>query len=355
MPKSKKSDYTKSQLAAIVESSDDAIIAKTTEGIITSWNKGAEKLYGYKENEILNKSISLLFPNNKMDEYYLILEAIKKGNPLHYFETERVHKDGHIIFVSITISAIKNQRNKVIGACSIARDVSEWKKIDTMKNEFISVVSHELRTPLTAISGSLSLLASQFSEKLPEKEKMLIKIAGNNCERLMHLINTILDIEKITAETMKFNFQLINLTELIQETINKNKVLAENNAVKIDFSKMQAVTVHADYDKIAKVVANLLTNAIRYSPKNATVLIEIKKMRTKTRVSVIDHGEGIPKHFHTKIFNAFSQADASDTRHKSGTGLGLKLCKAIIDKHGGKIAFKSLERGTHFYFELPCT
>lgn len=349
-----RSELAKSNLAAIVESTEDAIITKSMDGIIISWNRGAERLYGYKAKEVIGHSITLLFPADKMDEYQMEIEKVKKGIPVINISTERKHKDGRIIPISVTISPLKNLEGKVIGASSIARDITAWKEVEKLKNEFVSVVSHELRTPLTSIRGALGILASGIYDVLSNKSQNLIKLAINNCDRLSRLINDILDIEKINAGKMKFSFQKLNLTNLIKETVEANKALAESKKIKINFMADEEIFLTGDNDRLIQVMTNLLSNAIRYSPPNEAITVKQTKNCKHVRVSVMDQGPGVPDAFKSKIFQEFSQADSSDIRQKSGTGLGLSICKAIIENHDGKIAFEnSPTAGANFYFELP--
>ncbi len=349
----KQAEEQEARFASIVDASDDAIISVDLNGQVMTWNRGAEKIFGYEKEEIEGKSINTIYTEEDKTELFSLLDKIKLGEHIHNHDAKRLNKDGRIIPVSVLISPMKDKQGKVIGGSSITRDISERKNIEKMKNEFISIVSHELRTPLTSIRGSISILASGTFCALSEKAKQLLEIANTNCERLIRLINDILDIEKIEAGKMDFNLKLIHLNQLLKEAIESNQSLAAKYNIKLELINDEDIEVRAEYDRIMQVVTNLLSNAIRYSPVNGVVKIQITNLLNKVRVSVIDNGPGIGDAFKDKIFGKFTQADSSDTRQKSGTGLGLNISKAIIEKHGGQIGFLSTEgAGSTFYFEL---
>lgn len=340
------------QLAAIVEFSNDGIIGLDVNGIIQSWNQGAEKLYGYHENDMLGKSIMVITTIEQHDLLQSMMTQVLNDLNFESIELERQNKYGEFISVSVTLSPIKNEKGVVIGISSMDRDISEKKKIDTIKNEFISVVSHELRTPLTAIKGSLSLL---LSDKKTDSETTtrLLGIAYSNSERLIQLINDILDIEKIETGKLEFKFSLINIKEIIKLAINETKFYADKFHVEIRFRQAEDAYIEGDIDRLVQVMTNLLSNAIKFTHKLTTVDVTMAKRDDKIRVAITDHGDGIPKAFQANIFQKFTQADSSSSRLKGGTGLGLSICKGILAAHHSDIQFTTEEgKGTTFYFEL---
>lgn len=350
----KKLESDQARLTSIIDSSDDAILSSDLNAIIMTWNRGAEKLYGYKAEEIIGKSVSIIYPNENKADLVDNLMKVKSGEHIQNHNTTRVDKNGRIIPVSVAITPILGRTGRITGISSITRDMTERNKIEKMKNEFISIVSHELRTPLTSIKGSLGLLYSEKVCDMSDNGKRLIEIANNNCDRLMRLINDILDIEKIEAGKMEFKFENLNLNKLIREAIESNYQFAEKYNVNIDFISEEEFIIKGDYDRLSQVMTNLLSNAILHSPQNETVKIKLARSEGKVRVSVIDNGQGIPLDFQDKIFGKFSQADSSSERKIGGTGLGLNISKAIIEKHGGLISFiSSYGRGATFYFEIP--
>lgn len=232
----------------------------------------------------------------------------------------------------------------------------EREKLVQIKNEFVSVVSHELRTPLTAIHGAMTLLSKDIAGKLTKQDDDLLNIALNNINRLIRLINDILDIEKIELNKMNFVLKQYNIINVIQEAIASNQPYADKFAVKLKLiKKIPAITVNVDHDRIIQVVTNLLANAIKFSAKNREVIITISlKNATKVRVEIIDEGLGIPIEFQKNVFEKFSQADCSEKRGAQGSGLGLYISKAIIEQMGGAIGFVSeAGKGATFYFDLP--
>ncbi|MFM6992916.1 MAG: PAS-domain containing protein [Rhodoferax sp.] len=234
-------------------------------------------------------------------------------------------------------------------------DISERKKNELLKNQFISTVSHELRTPLTSIYGSLSLLASGNGGELPADTFKLISVAHQSSERLVRLINDILDFEKIASGLMNYNLSRQAFRPIIQQAVDATEAYAHQFGVALKFNTPdQETMVNADADRISQVIVNLLSNAIKFSKQGAQVSIKMTTSPTHVRLSVIDQGEGIADAFRTHIFQRFSQSDGSDKRQKGGTGLGLSICKSIVEQHHGRIDYDSvLGRGTEFFFDLP--
>jgi signal transduction histidine kinase len=224
-----------------------------------------------------------------------------------------------------------------------------------MKNEFISVVSHELRTPLTSIRGSLGLIAGGATGVLPEKAKSMIDVAVRSTDRLVRLINDILDIEKIESGKMKFVLKPLEIESVVEQAIESTRAYGERLGIPFVLgSRLPGARIYADLDRLIQVLANLLSNAAKYSPSQGSVTVSLSRRSGMIRVAVTDTGPGIPEEFQGRIFQKFSQADSSDTRQKGGTGLGLNISKAIIEKHGGTIGFTTQKgAGTTFYFELP--
>lgn len=341
------------QLAEIVNHSKDAIIRLDLSGNIQTWNKGAEALYGYHPRDIIGRNISIITPKSQQDIFNSILDTVKNSSSYHNIELERLDCNQNIVLVGLAISPIKDKDGRIVGIATIERDISERKEIDRIKDEFISLVNHELRTPLTSIKGGLGLLLNA-NNLTHEKQQRLIEISYNNCNRLINLVNDILDVEKIASGKLNFNFKRIDLFETVQAAIEQLQNFADKFNISIELTRSDHAYVNADEDRIIQVFINLLSNAIKFSKPYNKVEINIEKKNDKVLVEIIDHGIGIPKSFWDKLFVRFSQVNSSATRDKGGTGLGLSISKAILEKHGSELKFTSkVNYGSTFYFELP--
>ncbi|HSN70836.1 MAG TPA: HAMP domain-containing sensor histidine kinase, partial [Steroidobacteraceae bacterium] len=264
-------------------------------------------------------------------------------------------KNGEAYTQWLNINAVRDGSGKVTHYVGVTFDISELKASERVKDEFIASVSHELRTPLTSIHGSLGLLDSGVVAVSEEKSAELIRIARGNSQRLLRLIDDILDIAKIESEKMKFHLRSVNVAELVAGAVEANEEYAKQFGVQIDVETgPDDARVLGDKDRLMQVLANLLSNAVKNSPEGGTADVATVSRDGYWRVSVTDYGPGIPESFRGEIFGKFAQADATDRRRRGGTGLGLSISKAIIDRLGGRIGFDS-EPGTRtcFYFELP--
>lgn len=331
--------------SAILESASDSIITMNDVGNIVSFNARTEIMFGYSADALYKKNTNDLVPG-------ILRKMIRmKGNIPVEFVAKR--SDGSSFPAELTIAGMfVNDEHRFV---SIIRDITERKKIDALKNEFVSVVSHELRTPLTSILGSLSLILGGAVGKFSEKAEHLLKIANKNCERLLLLINDILDIEKIEAGKMVFNFQALGINQLIINAIDVNQMYADKFSVKLTLSETAPeVKVYVDADRFMQVMTNLISNAAKFSPAGGEVNITVRTDGQSVRVSVIDNGIGVADEFKSHIFQKFTQADTSSTRIKDGTGLGLNISKMIVEKFRGKLNFSSIPNvETVFYFDLP--
>jgi PAS domain S-box-containing protein len=266
-----------------------------------------------------------------------------------------LRRDGRIVWADVTSTTVRDTAGGVDCVVTVVQDITEFKRIDRMKSEFVSTVSHELRTPLTSIRGSLGLVAGGVAGVLPEAARNLVDIAKTNCERLIRLINDILDSEKIESGKMTFVSSELEMRELLSAAIVANQGFADQHRVALRLhAPAQPVRVMADADRLTQVVTNLLSNAIKFSPENSAVEVTLSEAAGRARVEVQDRGPGIPREFRDRIFRKFSQADSSDSRARGGTGLGLNISRAIIERSGGTLAFTSeVGQGSTFHFDLP--
>jgi PAS domain S-box-containing protein len=340
------------RLAAIVESSDDAIFSKTTEGIITTWNKGAERIYGYSADEIIGKSVAVLIPPNRKNDFPLIMSKLKKGERIDHFETQRFTKDGRIIDVSITVSPLKNAQGKIIGASKIARDITEKKALERRKDDFISLASHELKTPVTSIKGYAQILKKLNSEDAnPSVVKYLDKM-DKQISKLTNLITDLLDVSKAAQGKLDYKDTMFSLDKTIEGIIEDIQHVTDTH--QIIFEHKIPVSICGDQERIGQVIINLLTNAIKYSPDADRVVVRMESDAQTIKIRVQDFGMGIPPHAISKIFERFYRAYNEEQPIYSGLGIGLYISHEIVTRHNGSIEVDSkLGEGSTFILSLP--
>lgn len=347
------------KISSILNAIIDGIITTNSSGIISSCNKMSEKIFGYKQDKILgrniNEFISAINFNNYREDMFNKQKLINKVKPMdNKYEIEGLKNGGIKIPIEVSYNEIEVEGQRVM--TFVINDITQRKEVEKMKDEFISIVSHELRTPLTSIIGSIGLIASKVLGDIPEKAEDLLKIANNNCNRLTLLINDILDLEKIKAGKMDFEFKEYDIVSIVEESIEASVDYARQYDIEYKIiNPVDNAIVKIDKNRLIQVLINLLSNAAKFSHEGSTVDVEIKKINDNMiRVNVKDTGIGIPEEFKPQIYENFSQADSSDTRKKGGTGLGLSITKELITVMGGTINFESkLNEGTNFYIDLP--
>lgn len=350
---SRSSQEINEQLVKIVESSTDAILGMSLDLTITSWNKGAEKLYGYTAKQVLGKNVLMIVPPDEVEEFLESIERAKGGSLIEGRDSIRNGADG-LIDVSLSLAPIcKN--GEIIGISEIDRDIRERKSAEKRVSEFYSIVSHELRTPLTSIRGALGLIEAGIVNQSSPKCMDLIKIGRESSDRLIRLINDILDLKKIEAGMFELHLEPIAADKLLEEAVNSMKGMAVERGVKLSLDEGPPhVTVNADKDRCTQVLANLISNALKFSQNGSEVVVNGIVEAEQIRFNVSDNGPGIPESQLQKLFQKFQQLDSSDNRKCEGTGLGLAISKALVEQHGGHIGVKSeLGRGSTFWFELP--
>jgi len=324
-------------------------IIVSVDGILRDANAQACRLFGYDQEEFAGMPLL----NIVAPQMHEMVKSSVAHDDEHHYNSVAVRKDGSQFEVEVVGRNMPmwGERARV----SSIRDITAQKNLERMKDEFVSIVSHELRTPLTSIHGSLGLLAGGAAGELPPRAKGMLDIAQRNSKRLLALINDILDMQKIESGNMDFQFVPVDITSLVTTAIEANTAFAEGTNVRLVLEeKAPGVLVKADPDRLMQVLANLISNACKFSPEGEMVALRVFRLNRRVRIEVLDRGEGIPEEFREQVFRKFSQADSSATRQKGGTGLGLNISKAIIERCRGVMGFHS-ERGvgTVFYFELP--
>jgi PAS domain S-box-containing protein len=318
-------------------------------------NKALSALTGYSEAEMLATDPRKLFPE-AFDEDRRQIARLLAGEIDHYVMEQMFRtKRGKQVWALTNASLARNSDGSPQHVVKQLLDISERKEMDRMKSEFVSVVSHELRTPLTAIRGSLGLMASAMRDSLPPKALHLVEIGHRNAERLIALVNDILDMEKLAANRMAFQLQLEDLAVLAAHAVESTAAYAEKYKVAYLLENRGAdLPVMVDKDRLAQVFVNLLSNAAKFSPEGGRVRVVIRARAGRARFEVIDRGAGISDEFKDRIFGRFAQADSSITRAKGGTGLGLHITRELVEKMGGTIGFESaVGEGTIFWVEFP--
>ncbi|MBG6075251.1 ATP-binding protein [Polaromonas sp. CG_9.11] len=319
-------------------------------------NKAYEEVLNMGFEQIHGRTVAELVSPQAYGPVHDKAEEVLRGCHVRYERTYITRKGEHRIYDMQYFPRYGEgaDASHVIGFFSLGADITELKRIDCMKTEFISTVSHELRSPLTSIRGSLGLVAGGVAGAMPEAAKSLVDIAKNNCERLIRLINDILDSEKIESGKMRLELAVVNMAQLVQQAMAAHEGSATQHGVKLVLQAPDgSLQASVDSDRLVQVVTNLLSNAVKFSPPDGTVTVNVLRVPQGVRVEVVDCGPGIPDDFRSRIFQKFSQADASDSREKGGTGLGLNISQALVHKMGGQIGFASQAgAGSTFFFEF---
>jgi len=341
---------TEEMFRLAVESCPSGMVMVDGANRIVLTNAALERMFGYRRDEMIGESIDLL----KIDDFNTDrLRTDKPPSAHNGNDRYGTRKDGTEFPVEISLNAIPMREGQLV--LGVVVDITERRRNDRLKDEFVSTVSHELRTPLTSIAGSLGLLAGGAAGSMPEPTMRLLRIAHKNSERLVRLINDILDIEKIESGKVVFDLQRVDVLALIEQAIEANRGFAESYgvAVRLDPGSAPAF-VRADPDRLVQVITNLLSNAVKFSPRHQEVVVAIEPRTEIVRIKVRDHGSGIPEDFKPRIFEKFAQADASDARQKGGTGLGLSIVKQIVTLLGGSVGFENNpDGGATFHVDLP--
>jgi len=346
---------TTARQKVIFDSAIDTIITLNPSGSIETVNAAGERMFGYSAAELTRRDVSLLIDiAHDGDGEFLKRLGTSQGALTRGLirQMEGSRRSGETFPVDVALGAMQLPTGTHVVA--VVRDISERRRIEQLKDEFVSTVSHELRTPLTSIAGSLGLLSGGAAGPLPEKAARLIQIAQANSQRLVRLINDILDIEKIESGKLRLELAPLDLREIAERSIEGVQGYARELGVVVTLGDAEAAPVRGDADRLIQVVTNLLSNASKFSRAGGVVTVTVDRETRLARLSVLDQGPGIPESFRSRIFAKFAQADGSDTRAKGGTGLGLAIAREIAERHGGRLWFESAEgEGATFHLDLP--
>ena len=351
-------------LSSIVESSDDAIISKDLNGIITSWNAAAERIFGYSAAEVTGKPISILAPPDRLDEMPTILDQIKQGRRVNHYETERRRKDGKLVSVSLTVSPIREVGGRIIGASKILRDISEKKlavqalaqqaeqlaRSNADLQQFAYVTSHDLQEPLRTVSGLSELVKRRYAgRELDEEACGLLDLVVAAAERMKALVRDLLSYST-TLHSTEIPLTRIDLKSVVQWALNNLQQAIEESSAVIEVGELPEV--HGNKLTLVQLFQNLIGNAIKYrGPDPPRVKISAMPGKAEWVFSIADNGIGIASAYHQKVFGLFTRLHGD---RYPGTGIGLALCKNIVEKHGGTIWVESeLGKGSTIKFSLP--
>jgi len=376
-------------LAAIVESSDDAIISKALDGLITSWNAGAERLFGYAREEMIGTPILRLIPPELHDEENQILEKLRRGERVSHYETVRLSKSGQRLLVSLTVSPVRDLQGRIVGASKFARDIGEHRRVEAalresenrlrnvamererlleseraarseaerlghMKDEFLATLSHELRTPLNAVLGWATLLRQPTLS--PQDRQRGIETIERNARVQAQIINDLLDMSRIISGKIHLDMQPLQLHDIITAAIEAVRPSAEARQIRLRSLLDSSIGLtRGDPNRLQQVMWNLLTNAVKFTPAGGRVQVILERVNSHVEIVVEDSGLGIKPEFLPYVFDRFRQADASTTRRFGGLGLGLSIVKNLVELHGGSVRVKSPgeNQGATFVVALP--
>jgi PAS domain S-box-containing protein len=365
------------RLVAIVDSSDDAIVSKTLEGVITSWNRAAERIFGYTSAEAVGRHITLIVPEERRSEEAQVLARLVRGERVDHFETVRRTKDGRLIDISLTVSPVRNSAGHIIGASKVARDISdrrqreqEWQALlereqearseaealNRSKDQFLATLSHELRTPLNAIYGWARMLSTGRLDE-PTIHRATEAILRNAAAQVQ-LIEDLFDVSRVITGNMRLEVRPLDVAAVLEAALDSVEPAAATKGVHLEsVVDPGAGAMMGDPARLQQVVWNLLMNAVKFTPRGGRVTVQLRRASGQIEIVVSDTGGGIAPEHMPRLFQRFGQVDGSSTRRHSGLGIGLALVRHLVDLHGGTVnAFSAGPGlGATFTVTLPVT
>ena len=363
LPATDVDNITALRLAAIVESTDDAIISKNLDGIIQTWNRGAERMFGYSAAEAVGRSIRMLIPADRQSEEDDVLRKIRAGETIDHYETIRMRKDGTLLNVSLTASPLRGADGRVVGASKIARDITDQKRLMSeleeairLKDEFLAMLSHELRTPLNALLGYVQMLRSPGIDA--DARKHAEEVIERNSRVLTKLVGDIFDLASVAAGKVRLTLRECDVIPILDASLDVIRPTADTKGVDIIRDvRVQEAPVTADPDRLQQVFWNLLANAVKFTPRGGRVTVSLTggPGPGEVQVTVADTGAGIERGELPYIFQRFRQGTAPARGDHRGLGLGLSLVRYFVELHGGTVQAESEGpwRGATFRVTLP--
>jgi PAS domain S-box-containing protein len=368
-------EMSRARLAAIIDSSDDAIVSKTLDGVITSWNPAAERMFGWTAAEAIGKHITLIIPRERHPEEDDVLARIRRGERVEHFETVRITKDGRLVDVSITVSPIFDAAGRIIGASKIGRDIGDRRRLEEerarllareqdarreaerlsqSKDELLATVSHELRTPLTAIFGWARMLQTTTMDE--EGRTRAVDAIVRNASAQSRLVEDLLDLSRLVTGRLRLEFEAVDLGAVVDAALETVRPAASAKDITLASVRDRSLgTTKGAPDRLQQVVLNLLTNAVKFTPPGGRVEVSVRPADTGVAIVVKDTGEGIAPDVLPHVFEPFRQEDSSSTRSHAGLGLGLTLVRQLVELHGGWVHAESPGKGqgSTFTVTLP--
>ncbi len=357
----KRAEEATARLAAIVESSDDAIVSKDLHSVITSWNAGAEQLFGYTADEVIGRSITILMPPERVNEEPGILQRILRGERTHHYETVRRRKNGTLVEISLTVSPIIDSHGKIVGASKIARDITDRKRAeralleaDRQKNEFLATLAHELRNPLAPIRNSLNILSLMHRDD-PTAVRVQ-EMMDRQVNHMVRLVDDLLEISRITTGKIELRLEPVEIASVIRSAVETSLPLIDAGRHQLaTMLPPEPLTVDGDPVRLAQVVANLLNNAAKYTNAGGQIWLAVSRQAGDVVISVRDNGIGMSAELLPHVLEMFTQAERNKKHPQDGLGIGLALVKRLVEMHGGQVVAKSEGegRGSEFTIRLP--
>ena len=361
--------------AALVESSDDAIVSKDLHGTIMSWNKAAERIFGYTAEEAISRPITMLLPVDRLQEEATILATLVRGERIDHFETERIRKDGRRIAISLSVSPIKDRTGRIVGGAKIARDITRRKQLEQereqalarerharglaesanrAKDAFLAIVSHELRSPLSPILAWARMLRMKTLDE--RNSTRALEVIERAALAQAQLIDDLLDVSRIASGKLRLEVRPVDLGAVVEQATDIVRPAADAKGIRLEkVLDTETGKIVGDPTRLQQVMWNLLSNAVKFTPKNGRVQIALERVNSHVEIAVSDTGQGMSADFLPQVFERFQQAETGSARSHGGLGLGLSIVRHIVELHGGSVFVESagVGKGSTFTVKLP--